>query len=254
MFVAVLAISAIAATLARAELTASGDLFVKFSGGIEPNELPRHVRAPVGVRISGVVRTLSGERPPALRQLTIAINRGGRLDFHGLPVCRIAEVEPSSSEEALATCGGALVGGGRYDADIAYPEQSTFRSRGTILAFNSIVGGRRAILAHVYADKPAPITLIIVLYIHRRSGTFGTVLSGTVPKATVRWGYLKRINLSLHRNFVYRGRKRSYISASCNAPAGFSGASFPFARASMTFEDGRSLGSTISRTCKVLGG
>jgi len=252
--IAVVAVSAFAAALARAELTASGDLFVRFSGGIEPNALPRHKRAPVSVSVSGTVRTLSGERPPALRGIQIAINSSGHLDTNGLPVCRRGEIEPSSTAQALAICEAALVGSGSYDAEVAYPEQPAFRSQGVILAFNSIVDGHRAVLAHIYDSDPIPFTLIIVFHIRQRSGTFGTVLAGSVPESVVRWGYLKRVSLTLHRNFIYRGRERSYLSASCHAPTGFPGATFPFAHASMSFEDGRSLSSTITRSCKVQNG
>jgi len=249
-----LTIFGICASLAHAELTARGDLFVKFSGGIAPDALPRLSRAPISITVAGTVRTLSGERPPALRRIAIAINRGGRLDAHGLPVCRQDEIEPSSTEEALERCGPALVGGGSYDADVAFPEQSAFPSHGRILAFNSIVNGQRAILAHVYGDKPVPITRIIVFRIRESTGTFGTILTGSLPAALNRYGYLRRISLSLHRNFVYRGQPRSYLSAACDAPAGFPGASFAFAHASMSFADGRTLSSTLTRSCKVRGG
>lgn len=250
----VVAVFAVVASLADAELTARGDLFVKFNGGIAPNALPRHSRAPISIRLVGTVRTLSGERPPALRRIVIAINQGGRLDAHGLAVCRQSEIEPSSSQEALKVCGPALVGGGSYAADVAFPEQSSFPSHGRILAFNAVVDGKRAILAHVYGVDPVPITRIIVFHIRESPGTFGTVLTGALPESLNRWGFLKRISLSLHRNFTYRGRPRSYLSAACDAPAGFSGAVFPFAHASMTFADGRTLSSTLNRSCKVRGG
>jgi hypothetical protein len=239
------------ASLAQAELTAQGDLFVKFSGGIAPDALPRHSRAPISVSVAGTVRTLSGERPPALRQITIAINRGGRLDAYGLPVCRRQEIEPSSTEEAMRACGPALVGGGSYDADVAFPEQSAFPSHGRILAFNAIVAGKRAILAQVYGANPAPITRIIVFHIHESASAYGTVLSGSLPASLNRYGYLKQISLSLHRTYSYRGRRRSYLTAACDAPAGFPGATFPFAHASMTFADGRTLSSTLTRSCQV---
>jgi hypothetical protein len=248
-----IAILALTGTLAQAELTARGDLFVKFSGGIAPDALPRNARAPISVSVSGTVRTLSGERPPALRGISIAINRGGRLDAHGLPVCHRSQIEPSSSREALARCGPALVGSGSYDADVAFPEQSAFPSHGHILAFNAIVDGGRAILAHVYGKEPAPITRIIVFRIRETGGTYGTVLTGQLPPSLNRWGYLKRISLNLHRNFTYRGKRHSYLSAACDAPAGFSGASFPLAEAAMTFADGRTLSSTLTRTCQVRG-
>jgi hypothetical protein len=246
-----IAVFALGASLAQAELTARGDLFVKFSGGLAPDALPRHSRAPISVTVAGTVRTLSGERPPALRQIVIALNRGGRLDAEGLPVCRQREIEPSSTTEAMRVCGPALVGDGHYDADVAFPEQSAFPSHGRILAFNAIVEGKRAILAQVYGANPVPITRIIVFRIRESSGTYGTVLTGSLPASLNRYGYLKQISLSLHRNYSYRGQPRSYLSATCAAPAGFPGASFPFAHASMTFADGRTLSSTLVRSCRV---
>jgi hypothetical protein len=250
---AVVAAVVLTASLAQAELTARGDLFVKFSGGIVPNSLPRDARAPISVEVVGKIRTLSGARPPALRAISIAINQGGRLDAYGLPVCRQHEIEPSSSREALARCGPALVGSGSYAAAVAFPEQSAFPSSGRILAFNAIVGGKRAILAHIYDPDPVPITRIIVFHIRENAGTYGTTLTGFLPAAQNRWGYLKQISLTLHREFVYRGQRRSYLSAACAAPAGFPGATFPFAHASMRFADGRTLSSVLTRSCKVRG-
>jgi hypothetical protein len=242
------------ASMAQAELTARGDLFVRFGGGITPDSLPRDARAPISVRITGTVRTLSGERPPALRGISVAINQGGRLDARGLAVCDRREIEPSSTQEALDRCGAALVGGGSYDADVAFPEQSAFPSHGRVLAFNAVVDAKRAILAHVYGTEPVPITRIIVFRIQETGGTFGTILTAALPASTNRWGYLNRISLSLHRNFTYKGQPRSYLSAACDAPTGFPGATFPFAHASMTFADGRTLSSTLTRSCKVRGG
>jgi len=250
---AVTALVAVATSLAQAELSAKGDLFVRFGGDLAPNALPRHARAPISVRISGTVRTLSGARPPALREIAVAINRGGHLDTRGLPVCRQGQIDPASSRQALAACAPALVGGGSYVANVAFPEQSAFPSRGRILAFNAVVDGRRAILAHVYGARPVPITRVIVFRIRRGTGAYGTVLTGSLPERLNRWGYLERISLNLHRDFTYRGRPRSYLSAACAAPDGFSGTVFPFAHASMSFEDGRTLSSTLTRNCTVKG-
>jgi len=250
---AIVAVFALTASLAQAELTARGDLFVRFSGGIEPNALPRDSRAPIAVEVVGRIRTLSGQRPPALRAISIAINQGGRLDATGLPVCRQRQIEPSSTAEALARCGPALVGSGSYSADVAFPEQTAFPSSGRILAFNAVVGGKRAILAHVYDPDPVPITRVIVFHIHEGAGTYGTTLTGFLPAAQNRWGYLNRISLSLHREFTYRGQRRSYLSAACDAPTGFPGATFPFAHASMRFADGRTLSSVLTRSCRVRG-
>jgi hypothetical protein len=239
------------AALANAELVERGNLFVKFQGGIAPTNLPRHSNAPISVRVDGTVRSLGGDRPPALRFILIAINRGGRIETKGLPVCRRSQIEASSSEQALRTCGDALVGTGRYSAGVAFPEQDTFPISGRILAFNTVIGGERAILAHVYGRHPYPNSRIFVFHIHKSSGTYGTVLTAALPAALNRNGYLKRIVLNLDRDYVYRGRKHSYLTAACGAPAGLTVGVFPFVKVGMTFADGRKLASTLIRTCTV---
>jgi hypothetical protein len=238
---------------AGAELTERGNLFVRFQGGIDPVALPRAQRAPIAVSVTGRVKTLSGERPPALRAIEIELNRGGELNSNGLPVCRYSQLIAVAPARALEACGGALVGEGSYVAKTAFPEQSTFPSDGHILAFNGVYHGREVILAHVYGTKPVPITRIIVFYIHRSGGTYGTVIKGSLPDAVNHYGYVVEIALRLHRNYTYRGRQRSYLSAACEAPSGFTVATFPFARASMAFADGRTLSSTLTRSCKVRG-
>jgi hypothetical protein len=250
--VAVIALLSIV-SIAGAELTERGDLFVRFQGGIDPVALPRAQRAPIAVSVTGRVKTLSGERPPALRAIEIELNRGGELNSNGLPVCRYNQLVAVVPAKALKACGGALVGEGSYVAKTAFPEQSTFPSDGHILAFNGVYRGREVILAHVYGTSPVPITRIIVFYIHRRGGTYGTVIKGSLPDAVNHYGYVVELALRLHRNYTYRGKQRSYLSAACRAPSGFTVATFPFARASMTFADGRTLASTLTRSCRVSG-
>jgi hypothetical protein len=239
--------------LARAELTERGDLFVRFQGGIAPNALPRTELAPIAVSVAGTVTTLSGERPPPLRQIRIELNRGGHLDPHGLPTCPYRALVAASPNQVMEACGDALVGEGVYAARTAFPEQAAFHSQGHILAFNAVYEGHSAILAHVYGGDPVPITRIIVFRIHRSGGTFGTVITGALPDAVNHYGYVAGISLRLFRRFDFHGSQRSYLSAACAAPPGFGRAVFPFARASMNFADGRTLSSTLTRSCRVSG-
>ena len=251
LVLAALCLGALGAAAAQAELSASGNLFVTFSGGIAPGALPRDSLAPIAVGISGKVRTLSGEHPPALRRISISLNRDGHLDTRGLPTCPIHQIEATSSAQALAVCANALVGSGRFVARSELPEQTVFSSRGKILAFNSIRHGHPTILAHTYGGSPVPSTRIIVFDVRHTSGEYGTVLTGSLPLALNRWGYVKRIRLKLHRLFTYHGVSHSYLSANCPAPQGLETASFKFAHASMTFADGRTLAATLTRTCTV---
>jgi hypothetical protein len=236
---------------ASAELTQRGDLFVRFDGGISPKALPRQALAPIGMRIEGAVKVPSGGEPPSLRRMRIAINRAGHLDTHGLPLCQRQRLEQATSTEALATCDAALVGAGGIVARTSLPDQPATTVRSDVLLFNGRDHGRPAILAHIYQTQPTPRAWIVVFEIHRQGGTFGTVITGQLPPEMSHDGRLKSIFLQLERRYVFHGYPRSYLSAACSAPAGFTAATFPFARASMIFDDGRTLSSTLVRSCRV---
>ncbi len=247
----VLAVLGAGAALAQGALTPHGDLFVTFSGGIAPLALPRHTLAPISVSVSGEVRTPPGTTPPPLRQIKIALNRSGHLETAGLPICHAAQIEGTTSAAALRVCRGALIGTGTYSAVASFPEQATFPAQGRILAFNALSEGRPVILAHIYGTDPVPGTSVMTFYIQHPRGAYGTQLTDNLPASLNHYGYVKRIALTLHRTYTYRGQRRSYLSAACAAPAGFPGASFNFARASMRFEGGATLSSTLVRSCRV---
>lgn len=82
-------------------------------------------------------------------------------------------------------------------------------------------------------------------------GAIKTLPAARLSAILNHYGYITMIALRLHRTYRFRGQARSYLSAACVAPAGFPGASFPFARASMSFADGRRLSSTLIRSCRV---
>lgn len=241
------------ATLAQAETTKKGSTIVHFEGALTPRTLPRKglapVRALVGLKVSGA----KGENPAQLRQISIAINRNGKFDYQGLPTCPLNEVQPSTTTAALAACRDSLVGEGSFSAKVLLSQQSPFPSAGKVYAFNSAVEGHPAILAHVYGPKPVPTSFTLIFELHKAKGTFGTVLSASLPEATGRAAYITGLSLNLFRRFSYRGAKHSYISAGCPAPKGFSKVSFPFARAQLGFAGGEVIAETLVRDCKARG-
>jgi hypothetical protein len=254
-----LAVALIAATglclaaPAPAEVTQQGTLRVAFGGKIAPHRLPRQGKAPVAVTLTGEIKTTTAADPPQLRTISIAINRNGRLDYQGLPRCNFHQIQPSTTTEALASCRRSLVGTGTFKADIALPEQSPFPSNGQILAFNGNLHGRPVIYAHIYGTEPLPTSFVLPFEIHHARGRYATTLLAALPRVAADWGFVRGLSLTLERRFRYRGRSRSYLSAACPAPVGFPGASFPFARASFGFEDGRTLSVTMIRSCGVRG-
>jgi hypothetical protein len=237
-------------TLARGEVSQRGNVRVTFEGKISPRKLPRQGSAPVKVAVSAEIVPVSGRNPPRLRRVEIEINRHGHLDPTGLPVCKVDDIQPSTTEKALEACGRSLVGRGRFSAKVLLPEQSPFPSRGRIYAFNGTYRGRPAVLAHVYGTDPAPTSVTLPFTIIPSKGTFATILTASLPQVTSEWGYVTGLSMTLQRRYSYRGKARSYATAGCPAPKGFPGTVFPFARATFSFK-GSNLSSTLTRTCKT---
>lgn len=252
LLVAALALLALTAT-AGAEVVQKGTLRVGFEARITPHTLPRHGTAPIAVTLGGKISALKGSRPPQLRTIRIAINRNGRLDPTGLPVCRYEDIQPSTTANAMAACGEAKVGEGSFSADVVIPEQSPFPSRGEVVVFNGREGGRPVLFAHVYGTTPVPTSYTLPLRIAKAKGQFATVLSASLPAVTADVAHVTAISLTLDRRFSYRGRPRSLLSAGCPAPAGFPGASFPLAQVSFGFAGGKALAKTLTRSCGARG-
>jgi len=224
---------------------------VSFDGKLKPHALPRHGMAPVGIVVDAKIGATGGEEPPQLRRIAIEINRNGRFSSKGLPVCRLREIQPSTTAGALAACRRSLVGEGHFSADVKLPEQSPFPSEGKVLAFSGRLRGKPAILAHIYGTQPAPTSTVLPFVLAGSHGTYGTVLRASLPQATGSWGYVTGLRIGLRRRFSYRGKSRSFLSAGCPAPAGFPSAAFPLARTRFSFAGGLSLVSVLNRTCRA---
>jgi hypothetical protein len=247
----VAAVLAFVVGTAGAEVSQEGNLRVSFGGKIAPHALPRQGAAPIAVSLGGDIETTDGQAPPQLRTISLAINRNGHLDYKGLPRCNFHQIQPASTAEAIAACRRSLVGKGTFKAKVNLPEQSPFPSDGKVVAFNGNLHGKPVIYAHIYGTKPLPLSFVLPFVIKPGRGNYALTLVANLPRVAAQWGFVRGISLTLQRSFRYRGKAHSYLSASCPAPKGFPGAVFSFARASFGFEDGRSLTSTLTRSCKV---
>jgi len=236
---------------ATAELTRQGKLIVAFKGGMSPKTLPRNTPVPVAVRVAGDVRSAGGAKLPQLRTITVAINRAGRLYDKGLPTCNVKAIQPATEPEAQTLCHRSIVGSGHVALQAHISGQHPFGVTGKLLAFNGPrKHGRKLILAQVYSEDP-PGAFVLTFTLKRKPGLFGTVMSTTLPPEAKAWAYLTHFDMTLDRSYVRHGKIHSYVSAACSAPAGFPAAVFPFAKASFGFADGRTLHSTLVRSCRV---
>jgi hypothetical protein len=241
-----------AVTVARAEVVSGGNVRVSFRGWISPRKLPRGESAPISLHVAGKVQPLGGRRPAALERIKVEINRHGVVSTRGLPVCPRRRLLAATTEQALESCRGALVGSGRFRAHVDLPENTPFPAVGRMLAFNSRLDGHPALVAHVYGTDPVPTAQVLPIDVRRDdAGFFGATLSVEMPRVADEWGYVTGFEMTFHRLYRYRGRLRSFLAASCPAPSGIPEAPFRAARGTYYLAGGRTLTRVVDGSCKV---
>lgn len=246
-----IAIALLAATFARAEVTATHDTIISFDSTIFPRVLPRARTAPVGIRIEGHVKARSKREPPALTTIELAIVNAADLSRQGLPECDISRIDPASSNQAVQACPRAQIGFGRIRAVSKLPGTRDLHFNGQVTIFNGrLEDGRPAILLHVFS-KSLHTSFVFPLTIAHRSGRYGTVLTAHVR--VDRWSSITDFKLVLDRTYRVHGRRRSFLNASCPAPQGFSVGISPFVVATLSFVDGTQTRIPVVGSCRVSG-
>lgn len=238
------------AAAAGAEVVQSGDVRVNFAGTFAPQALPRERAAPISVSVEGKISTTDGSQPPPLRELRMELNSAGEIDTSGLPACRSAQLQSTSSETALQRCRSAQVGKGHFVAQLRFGGEPIIVN-GRALVFNGIVGGQPGMFIHIYIAQPVRVTLVVPLKIGRGEGKFGTVLTTRVPPLVGGLGSITELQLKIARQYRYRGERHSYLSAACAAPEGFPGISFTFARGVFAFAGGHTMHAVLAGNCRV---
>jgi hypothetical protein len=186
-------------------------------GGILPTKLPRHGTAPITARLFGEVETRDGSHPPALRSADIEIDKTIEVDAVGLPTCRFGQLQATSSVDARRVCKDAVVGSGTAKVEVSFPEQAPIVSTGPVTIFNGGVHGKTTdVFVHAYVNVPAPtavVTKATVTRIHR--GPYGLEIKAKIPRIAGGAGSATRFDLSIGREYIYKGQKKSFLEAGC---------------------------------------
>jgi hypothetical protein len=247
-FGASLAIAGIALAANKPIVVILGNLKITANGTFSPKELPKNKLAPITLNVSGKIETLDGKHPPALKELIVEADKNGAVNAKGLPACTAGKLEAKTTQEARATCKPALVGEGKTDVEVEFPEQAPFIAKSKLLAFNGgVKGGTTTIFVHAFLTAPvtaAVVTTVKVTKIHK--GRFGLKSVATVPKIAGGYGSPVSFSLKLGRDFTYKGKKQSYLLAKC--PDGHL-----VAKGMGVFSDGSRLTGHLVRTCTPKG-
>jgi hypothetical protein len=214
---AVLALIVAGGALARPEVVRVGNLVLRDNGGVSPAKLPKHKQVPAQANLSAAVATVDGGHPPAAREVVIDIDKSIHLNAKGLPVCRRGQLEARDTKAARRTCGKTIVGTGSGLVEIAFPEQKPIMVSTPLTMFNGgVKGGKTTIFIHAFITVPVPAAIVTTVKATPvRRGPYGIHTVSTIPVIAGGAGSVTRFKLKIGREFTYKGRKASYLTASC---------------------------------------
>lgn len=233
------------------ERSQSQNLIIYLRGGISPRTLPRDHSRPVSVRLQAGIGTVNSVPLPRVKEIRLELAYRGVLETYGLPNCGRASLRALDTRHAIAACGEALVGKGNLYARVFVPSQAPFGLHARLLAFNGKTRqGRTAIWVLAYSPDP-PISFVLPFYVRHQPGPFSTVLVSTVSRDVGPWPHFAHFSVVISRRYSYRGRRHSYLSASCPLPPRFTSGLLSLARATFSITDGPDLEVETVRTCRA---
>jgi hypothetical protein len=193
-------------------------LTATFGTGVSPSKLPRNGYAPVTVSVFGKVTT-NGTHPSALREAVVDIDKDIRVRAKGLPVCPSGPHrdirEPDGGRSKIEkTCPGAIIGRGKAQFEIAFPEQKPIKVTSPLLVINGgEKGGEVTLLIHTFITVPAPTAIVTTVTITRKGTGIHTVAK--IPVIAGGSGSLLGFNLELEKTYSYKGKEVGYFEARC---------------------------------------
>lgn len=224
------------ATGANKPVTAeAGNLKFTFNGGFSPSKLPKKKFAPISLSASGKIVTKDGSHPPALKQVVLETDKNGAINVKGVKVCKSGQLQSRDTRGAEKACKKSIIGKGKTDVQIQFPEQNPIPVRSDLIVFN---GGKRGatttLFIHAYITVPTPAAIVTTVKIKKvKNGRYGLKSIATIPKIAGGSGSVKSFNLVVSKRV---------LSARC--PDGKLQA-----KAAAKFADGTNVKATILRTC-----
>jgi len=233
------------ATAEKPTIVQVGNLKLTLNGGFTPKKLPKTGKGgPISLNVSGKIQTLDGTHLPALKEVVVETDKNGSIDVKGLPTCTSGKLQAQDTAHAEAICKKAIIGEGKTNVEVAFPEQAPFIAKSKLIAFNGgVSGGKTTIYIHAYLSSPvsaAVVTTVKISKIH--NGRYGTKSVASIPKIAGGYGSVKEFELNFTRGY----KNTPFLFAKCTDGK-------LQAKATSVFTDGSKLAGSFVRTCTPKG-
>lgn len=218
----------------------AGNVVLTVTGNASPTKLPRHRLVPVSFHASGRIAAADGGHPPALKEVVLDVGKAGTVEAEKFPACSERKLEATTTARAEEACRDAIVGTGKAEVEVLFPESSPFNARGPLVLFNGgMKNGRALMLIHAYISVPAPTAIVTPVVISREhKGPYRLHSVTSVPLIANGAGSPTYFFLDITR--------RGYLTANCDN-GHFS------AHISASFRDNTVVAGHFQRPCTPIG-
>jgi hypothetical protein len=205
------------AIAAKDTVVRSGTLEVIIDGesGVSPKALSKSKYTPIKFTAAGSVNSLdpSNTQPPALKEVLLD-TKNAAVNTKGYPACKSSQLQATSTKDAEAACGPAIIGEGKTTVSVKFPEQAPIPAKSPLLVFNGGQSGNKTTFyIHAYLTQPIVTAIVTTVKITKAGNGLKTVTS--VPKIAGGNGAVKSFTLTIDKKFTYKGKKVSVLSAKC---------------------------------------
>jgi hypothetical protein len=237
--VALVALTVAGSVIAKPEKVRVGSLEVEFDGGFSPKALSKKKPTPISFFLWSKIRDVEGKHPPALREFLLEGDKHVKIDVKGLPKCKPAQIQSTTSAAARKACGSTLVGSGTTEVEVQFPEQPPIDVKSELLAFNGgFKGGVTTLYIHAFLTAPVTAAIVTTVKIKNvKKGRYGTESVASVPKIAGGSGSVTYFKLTIDRGI---------LTATC--PDGHLDA-----RGTAVFSDGTKASAGVTRPCTPKG-
>ncbi|HEX8754625.1 MAG TPA: hypothetical protein VF731_14525 [Solirubrobacterales bacterium] len=226
----------------------AGNLELTFNGGFSPKALSKKTLTPITLTAEGQIKTVDGTHPPALKEFILETDKNGAVNTKGYPTCKSSKLQARDTNAALKVCKSALIGEGKTNIEVAFPESKPIPVNSKLLVFNGgTAGGTTTLYIHAYITVPTPAAVVTTVKIKKiHNGRYGLKSVATIPKIAGGSGSVTSFELKIHKTYTYKGKKVSVLSAKCTDGK-------LQAQGTAKFADGTTAEAEIIRTCTPKG-